>query len=125
MMDLDGLKSINDAHGHQMGAETISQVGQLLGRLKPTLGEACRFGGDEFCLLLPGRGLAAAMEMGEQICRSVRDVTVTRGEASVRPTISVGAAERRNSSTSGPELIELADRALYRAKAAGRDRVCS
>lgn len=122
MMDLDGLKAINDKFGHQMGAQTIRQVGQQLGRLIVGRGEACRFGGDEFCVYLTNQALEDALKTAEEICAMVRQMTVTVDGNSVNPAISIGVAERPQGMLSESELLKLADKALYRAKAAGRDQ---
>lgn len=125
MMDLDGIKAINDANGHQMGARTIRLVGQLLGRIVVGHGEACRFGGDEFCAFLPATDLAAAMRLGQRICDEVRDLEVTLGERTVKATISVGVAEWDLNMGQADRLLAAADEALYRAKAGGRNIVCA
>ena len=67
MMDLDGLKAINDAHGHRMGAHTIAVVGRRIGRLLLGRGEACRFGGDEFSAYLPQASAEEALACAESI----------------------------------------------------------
>ena len=124
MMDMDGLKSINDRHGHQTGAFSIKTTGELIRGLLEGLDEACRFGGDEFCAVLPGRTLEEAMDLGDRIRRAVEDADYTRGDVRVRPTISIGVAALEEDKTPD-ELQARADRALYRAKAAGRNAVRS
>lgn len=123
MMDLDGLKGINDRHGHHMGANTIRQVGELIGEIVTGRGEASRFGGDEFCVFLPGVILDRAMLMGERIRREVEARVFTHGETSVRCTISVGVAVLTDATQTGEQLLAKADQALYRAKEAGRNVV--
>lgn len=121
MMDLDGLKQINDTHGHQAGAETIARVGALIGGLLEGRGEACRFGGDEFCAYV-GCDLAEALALAEGIRSAVADCAIPLPSATVRPRISVGVAPCVHPTTCG-ELVAAADAALYRAKEQGRDRV--
>lgn len=123
MMDLDGLKAINDRHGHHMGANTIRQVGELIGEIITGRGEASRFGGDEFCVFLPGVILDRALLVGERIRREVEARTYAHGETSVRCTISVGVAVLTDATQTGEQLLAKADKALYRAKAAGRNVV--
>jgi two-component system cell cycle response regulator len=125
MMDLDGLKSINDANGHQMGATTIREVGRLLGRLVQGRGEACRFGGDEYCVFLNSHDIDQALRWAESFRREVGGLTVTIGERSVQPSISIGIAQRPSSVEDEESLVELADQALYRAKGKGRNTVSS
>lgn len=121
MMDMDGLKAINDANGHQVGAGTISQVGKLIGKFVDSKGAATRFGGDEFTALLypctPEQGLEAA----EHIRAEVERQPVTVGSATVHPTISIGIASMPRDGDQRGQLIRAADEALYRAKAKGRN----
>lgn len=126
MMDLDGIKAINDAHGHQLGERTITEVGRLLGRRVNPHAEACRFGGDEFCFFLRHTSLERAEEVAEQIRGDVRQLRVTVDDVTVRVTISIsiGIAELTAEMASADELMAHADRALYRAKAAGKNAVC-
>ena len=123
MMDMDGLKSINDRHGHQMGAHTISEVGRLIGRVVGLHGEACRFGGDEFSAQLPGSPAGVAMRVGERIRQAVEEMVFERAGATVSATISIGVAEVTPETASVRELVAAADMALYRAKGNGRNNV--
>ena len=123
MMDMDGLKSINDRHGHRMGAHTIATVGHALGQVLRGRGEACRFGGDEFCAYLPGLSLARARLVAEEIRLVVEEGTYELDNASVKATISIGVAAAGPEQSTPATLLAAADRALYRAKAAGRNCV--
>ncbi len=123
MMDMDGLKAINTAHGHPVGAHTIAEVGRLIGRIIGLHGEACRFGGDEFSALLPGSPLGVGMRVAERIRQGVEEATFRLGDVEVNPTISIGVAERTADVHSVRELVTAADRALYRAKDKGRNAV--
>ncbi len=125
MMDLDGLKAINDRHGHHLGAHTIGAVGHLLGEIVRGRGEACRFGGDEFCAFLPGLALDRAKLVAERIRRTVEETTFSHLNASTQVSISVGVAILTDDVGTGEELLARADRALYRAKASGRNRVAT
>ena len=125
MMDMDRLKQVNDTHGHHMGASTIGQVGGLIHQLVAGMGEACRFGGDEFSAFLRGFPLEAAMAMGERIRADVERTNFGPQGTDVRVNISIGVAELPPHVNTIKELIDLADRALYRAKAGGRNMVCS
>ena len=123
MMDMDGLKKINDTHGHQAGAMTISGVGHMLGDLIGTRGIVARFGGDEFMAAFPGLDRQAAVAEGEKIRAALAAQKFAFGETLLRPTISIGVAAMPEDATTPERLIRVADEALYRAKAAGRDRV--
>jgi two-component system, cell cycle response regulator len=123
MMDMDGLKKVNDTHGHQAGSFCVSEVG---GRIAATIhhrGVACRFGGDEFVAYLPGFDLERAAGVGEEIRSSVEARAFTTERFSVNPTISIGVAVRDDTTLTPEELVRRADDALYRAKRAGRNCV--
>lgn len=123
MMDMDGLKSINDRHGHRMGAHTIATVGKALGKVLEGRGEACRFGGDEFCAYLPNTAQAEALAVAERIRATVEAGTYTLDGNTVHPTMSLGLAMAGPDTGTLGALVAQADAALYRAKAAGRNRV--
>jgi diguanylate cyclase (GGDEF)-like protein len=123
MMDMDGLKKINDAHGHHVGAQTIAQVGRLLGRLLAPDGLVTRFGGDEFTAFAPDRNRDAAVELAETIRGTLKAKPIDCGGVIVQPTISIGVASFPEDGAGAEKLTRCADEALYRAKAAGRDVV--
>jgi diguanylate cyclase (GGDEF)-like protein len=125
MMDMDGLKKINDAHGHQTGAHTIATVGRRLGALILAARGACsRFGGDEFSAFVPRMSRDEALALGERLRLAVAEEPITRENVTVQPTISIGFARFPEHGSSAMQLMRAADEALYRAKAAGRNRVC-
>jgi diguanylate cyclase (GGDEF)-like protein len=123
MMDMDGLKQINDQHGHQMGSYCIAEAGKLIKRALEPNGVGSRFGGDEFVASLRNCGIDDALEIGEEIRRAVEHFEFRRGDVCVAPTISIGAAELAPGVQRAEELTRLADDALYRAKKAGRNAV--
>jgi diguanylate cyclase (GGDEF)-like protein len=123
MMDMDGLKKVNDTYGHHAGASTICRVGKLIGQAVRGRGEACRFGGDEFSAYLPGTNLDGAMSIGEQIRQLVQAAQFSLAEARFRVTISIGTAELTPHIVNLEQLLDLADQALYRAKHSGRNQV--
>lgn len=123
MMDMDGLKQVNDTHGHHAGANTISCVGKIIADTFRGRGEACRFGGDEFSAYLPGVDIQHAVSVGEQICEAVRTASFPFKDIDIRVSISIGVAELLPEIATMEQLLHLADQALYRAKRAGRDRV--
>jgi two-component system, cell cycle response regulator len=122
MMDLDGLKQVNDQHGHRFGAHTIGYVGSELRKLLGGRGEGCRFGGDEFCAYLPGAGSPGALAFAEEVRSHVEQFPTTLDGVELRVTISIGVAARSRPD-SPAELTAMADEALYRAKAAGKNCV--
>jgi two-component system cell cycle response regulator len=123
MMDMDGLKAINDRHGHQVGAFTISQVGLLIGRILEGKGDACRFGGDEFSAFLPRHDLTETKAVAEQIRHEVEVAQISHGQVKVNARISIGVATLPGNVRDVEGLLSLADHALYRAKAKGRNVV--
>jgi two-component system, sensor histidine kinase LadS len=122
VLDIDNFKTYNDRHGHALGDEAIKLVGGALRRLarKPVL--ACRFGGDEFCVILPGADGQAASLVAERLRASVQG----RGD-SLGITISVGFATVTDAGefATHDKLFEAADAALYSAKQNGRNRVAA
>lgn len=126
MLDLDNLKQINDTHGHPVGAYTIAEVGRLLGQIvsaPATGGAACRFGGDEFAIFLPGANKRAAVDVGESIRAAVLGHRFEKEGIVVHPTMSIGVAAFPEDGRTAELLLRRADDALYRAKRGGRNRV--
>jgi diguanylate cyclase (GGDEF)-like protein len=123
MMDLDGLKSINDVRGHQMGSLCIAEVGKIIHQEIARVGRACRYGGDEFIACVEAQGIAGAEAIGERIRARVAGYEFIRDGARVATTISIGVAELHAGLPTPDHLLQIADEALYRAKRAGRNRV--
>lgn len=119
VIDIDNFKTFNDRHGHTLGDEAIKMVGGALRRYarKPVL--ACRYGGDEFCVILPGTGGEAAASIAERLRANVQSTASERHGI----TVSVGFASLADEFTSADKLFDAADAALYSAKEAGRNRV--
>jgi diguanylate cyclase (GGDEF)-like protein len=123
MLDLDGLKLINDTHGHPVGAHTIAEVGKIIGQVVSPHGAACRFGGDEFAAFLPKFGKRDGAKVGETIRALVAGHRFEKDGVVVRPTISIGVSAYPEDGATAELLLRHADEALYRAKKTGRDRV--
>jgi two-component system cell cycle response regulator len=123
MLDLDGLKLINDTHGHPVGAYTISEVGRVLGAAVGSLGAACRFGGDEFAVFVPGHNKLDAKKLAEKIRARVAKHPFEKDGIIVRPTLSIGVSAFPEDGETADALLAKADEALYRSKRSGRDRV--
>ncbi|HEX6812933.1 MAG TPA: GGDEF domain-containing protein [Planctomycetota bacterium] len=124
MMDMDGLKRINDTHGHLVGAHAIATVGKRLGALiMKAGGVVSRFGGDEFSAFVPNADLEHGLQLGEEMRAAVANQPIERGNVKVQPTISIGVASFPQDGNLAEQLTRQADEALYRAKAAGRNRV--
>ncbi len=123
MMDMDGVKAINDTHGHLFGAYVIKKTGEIIASIVGENGHACRFGGDEFTAFLPRLSTEPAIALAERIRRAVEIAPMVREAIVLKPTISIGVASYPTDGEMVMELVEAADRALYRAKAAGKNRV--
>jgi len=126
MLDLDNFKKINDRFGHEAGDAVLKEIGNFLSRKVRGEDFACRYGGEEFLLILPETDSETAGDRAEELRQDVKAVSVPyRGESLNSLTLSLGVAEfPRNGITAG-ELVRAADSALYRAKEEGRDRVVS
>jgi diguanylate cyclase (GGDEF)-like protein len=122
MMDLDHFKQYNDTFGHNAGDDLLSALGSLLKSQVREEDIACRYGGEEFLLIIPSASQEVALERAELIRQAVRQMH--QHHANVKPmTISLGVAAYPDHGSSSLELIKAADVALYQAKRAGRDRV--
>jgi diguanylate cyclase (GGDEF)-like protein len=116
IVDVDDFKAVNDGHGHDAGDRLLRRVGASIGDAIRARDFVARMGGDEFGVLLPGAGLAVAREVGERI----RAAVAALDDPPV--TVSVGVAPLEGDTRAA---LLAADRALYRAKTGGRDRVAS
>jgi diguanylate cyclase (GGDEF)-like protein len=122
MFDVDAFKRINDEHGHLAGDEVLAAVGSRLRQVLRRSDIRCRYGGDEFMVVLPETSCSGAMRVAEWVRGEMEQIEIADEQGGVRPTVSVGVA----SSQPGDRvdnLLERADRALYAAKAAGRNCV--
>ena len=123
MLDLDHFKRFNDAFGHDPGDSLLREVGRVLNEKLRKSDIACRYGGEEFVLVLPKSSLADIFERIEEIRLTVRDLQIRHGDRLLGAvTVSAGVAQAREGMTAR-ELLREADEALYGAKHAGRDRV--
>ncbi|WP_136808786.1 diguanylate cyclase [Desulfosediminicola flagellatus] len=124
MMDLDHFKKFNDEHGHDVGDFILSEFGRLLRMLIRDEDIACRYGGEEFTVLLPETDTKGALSMAERIIEKVRNHDFSLQNISYGPvTISVGASIYPAHGDTDEQLFKEADGALYAAKNAGRNRV--
>ena len=123
LLDLDFFKRINDRHGHQAGDEVILSMAKMLSSESRQQDVPCRYGGEEFMLLLPNMSLAAARQRAEDWRRRFAEMRIDAGGQCIGTTVSIGIAEFPAHGKTAQALIECADQAMYRAKSAGRDRV--
>ncbi len=126
MIDVDHFKLFNDTYGHPEGDVCLARLGETLaGIAAETLGFAGRYGGEEFCLLLPDTGAVRALEVGEMVRAAVQGLAMPHATSLYQTvTASVGVAcSKPNDSQQPGDLIEAADAALYAAKHRGRNAV--
>jgi diguanylate cyclase (GGDEF)-like protein len=126
MFDIDRFKTINDELGHLRGDEILRAVGAQLARLLRSSDVACRYGGDEFLIILPDTHLGGAEHVAETLRREIATLAIAGPEARVLAVnVSIGLAAAAPAELDVAALISRTDEALYRAKRAGRDRVCT
>lgn len=123
MIDIDHFKQVNDAYGHQAGDQMLQELGDILQANTRREDMACRLGGDEFVVMLSRTPLDVAVTRAEAWCQAFRDRQVQYVDRPLYATLSVGIAGFPQHATSGAELLQSADKALYQAKADGRNRV--
>ena len=120
LLDLDHFKQVNDIHGHDRGDTALAAIGQVLAAGVRASDFASRYGGEEFLLLLPDTDRRGAVEVAEKLRRAI-ERTELRDVGSI--TASFGIATLPDDAAEPDQLIRKADRALYAAKARGRNRV--
>jgi diguanylate cyclase (GGDEF)-like protein len=126
MIDVDHFKLYNDTYGHPEGDVCLSRLGETLSIIAAeTMGFAGRYGGEEFCLLLPNTDTARALEIGEMVRTAIQGLGIPHATSSHQTvTVSVGVACTKPNDTQRPgDVIEAADAALYAAKHRGRNSV--
>jgi diguanylate cyclase (GGDEF)-like protein len=119
LMDIDGLKRVNDSQGHQAGDRLLMQVAMALQRSIRSVDVAARLGGDEFCVLAPEQESAAAVLLAERLASAVADEVSIPADPPVG--LSIGVVSCPEHGEDAEALIDAADRAMYRAKAAGEN----
>lgn len=119
MMDLDDFKLLNDQRGHRHGDKVLARFGRLITDSVREVDIPCRYGGEEFAVILPQTGLGEAEEIARRICQAARD----SHRPDLTTTISLGVANCPQNAGNVEELIKAADQALYQAKSQGKDRV--
>ena len=126
MIDLDGLKSINDTGGHLRGDEVLRAIGAVIARSTRAVDSAYRFGGDEFVVLLPETDIVGAFVVAEKIRLGAEELDVTIGggvPSGAQVSVSIGLVSHPEDGLSAEELMAAADRAMYHAKSLGKNQI--
>jgi diguanylate cyclase (GGDEF)-like protein len=124
MLDLDHFKRFNDTYGHGGGDALLREVGGFLGKHVRGSDIACRYGGEEFTIILPDATLEITRQRAEELRQGAQQLALQLDGAESDPvTFSLGVAGFPTHGNTGSEVLAAADAALYQAKAAGRDRV--
>ncbi|MDO8678995.1 MAG: GGDEF domain-containing protein [Acidobacteriota bacterium] len=123
MFDIDHFKAINDELGHLRGDDLLRAVGVQLSRVGRSTDVRCRYGGDEFLIVLPDTPLDGALHVAESVRKAMRTLAMVAGDRTFPVTLSIGVVTAGGDELGITALIERADAALYQAKRDGRDRI--
>ena len=123
IMDLDHFKRVNDTHGHRAGDHLLQALAELLIQHTRAGDIVCRYGGEEFVVIMPGAELSNCWQRGEQLRIDVAKLHVRYSGRDLNLTLSIGIAAYPDHGKTGEEILIMADRALYQAKQSGRNRV--
>ena len=125
LIDLDGLKPINDTHGHAQGDLVLRQIGLLIGEYARATDLAARTGGDEFAMIMRNTTASQAAAIAERLRERIASTpcTLAEGKGSLPISISIGVVSMPETGNTSMALLKAGDQALYRAKTEGRNRV--
>jgi diguanylate cyclase (GGDEF)-like protein len=125
MIDIDHFKAVNDNHGHSVGDDVICFMADVLKNECRDDDLVCRYGGEEFCVILPGLAMEDAAATAGRLCRTIRETSGIQFKGKLKITVSAGVATQTPEHLISMDLINQADTALYAAKEGGRNRyVC-
>lgn len=124
LLDIDHFKSINDRYGHQAGDAFLVMLAGILRKFSRQYDIVCRYGGEEFIIILPETDLGAALFVAEKMREQVQQASIAFNGSTISATISVGAAQMLpGKKETSDDIIYRADKALYKAKETGKNRV--
>ncbi|MDD3237261.1 MAG: sensor domain-containing diguanylate cyclase [Candidatus Gastranaerophilales bacterium] len=124
MMDIDNFKSINDTYGHLIGDRVLKEIAATIKNTVRNIDVPARYGGEEFTVILPETTSKDARIIAERLRQNIAKIAIPLDEATtIKPTISIGIAEFPTNAENEKELIDLADKALYKAKNDGKNCV--
>lgn len=124
MIDIDHFKQINDAYGHLVGDIVLSKVAESIKDTIRTIDFMGRFGGEEFAIILLDTDRVGAIMVGERICNKIAKEEIRVFDDIIKVTVSVGIANFPYNASYPNMVIEIADKAMYKAKMSGRNKVC-
>jgi two-component system cell cycle response regulator len=125
LLDIDYFKSINDSYGHDAGDDVLREFALRVRKCIRNIDLACRYGGEEFVLVMPETDMAVATMVAERLRRRIAGeaFTIQGGARSIEVTISIGLAGATGTDDTAAAILKRADQALYQAKRDGRNRV--
>jgi diguanylate cyclase (GGDEF)-like protein len=123
MIDVDHFKRVNDQYGHLTGDMVLREVGRIITQSTREIDIAGRYGGEEFCVILPDTDKPGALQVAERIRSALADQKIKANDAMLHVHVSVGVATFPEDALQMEEIMDKADWALYRAKKMGRNRV--
>lgn len=121
MLDIDHFKQVNDKYGHLAGDKVLQSLARLCRKVTRDSDIVCRYGGEEFAVLLPDTSLEEAKDIAGRLLAEVRHERIEWENGTLEYTISIGVTELHSEDNEGTDLLRRTDRYLYRAKAEGRD----
>jgi len=125
MVDIDWFKKINDSYGHEVGNVVLKELSDVIKSCIRDVDIFCRYGGEEFMVILPQTAQVEASRIGERIREKVEEMVVDAGDdRCLKITVSVGVTSYPENGKSHEDLVSVADQALYRAKGSGKNLVC-
>jgi two-component system cell cycle response regulator len=125
LLDIDYFKAINDGHGHDAGDDVLREFALRIRKAIRNIDLACRYGGEEFVIVMPETDMAVATMVAERLRRRIatEPFSIQQGTRNLDVTISIGIAAHSGADDNAPAMLKRADIALYRAKRDGRNRV--
>ena len=123
MVDIDHFKKVNDQYGHRAGDSVLADVSSIAQTVLRQEDIWCRYGGEEFAVMLPETGGKEATAIAERLRCVIEQARITTLNGPLKVTVSIGASERTSGRTHWGEVLEVADQALYKAKSSGRNCV--
>jgi len=125
VLDIDFFKAINDGHGHDAGDDVLREFAIRMRKSIRGIDLACRYGGEEFVIVMPETDMAVAATVAERLRRRIatEPFPIDQGRKSIEVTISIGIASLESADDNAANMLKRADQALYRAKRDGRNRV--